>query len=125
MDVVPGKWWQRVLAVLLVLAWIWLYVQRAALGVSGLVLIIVGILAFMASVLAVPLLYEKWLAFAVWLSVWATRAIFSIVYFVIVPLTWLFYVVSRRLRPGGQPGDSLWIPMRRHDRSVDELERMG
>ena len=102
-----------------------LLVERAALGISGLVLIVVGMLAFMALVLAVPALYDKWLAFAVWLSVWATRAIFSIIYFAVVPFTWLFYLISRRSRSGGQTGDSLWIPMRKHARSIDELQRMA
>ena len=125
MDVLPGQWWQRVLAVLLVAAWAFLYLQQGALGVPGPALLVTGILAFMFSVLSIPPLYEKWMAFALWLSVWATRVIFSIVYVLVVPFTWLFYVLSRRSRPQGGPGDSLWIPKRKHDRSVDDLEGMG
>ncbi len=124
MDVVPGQWWQRVLAVLLLAAGVWLDLQQGALGTPHWVLLVIGVLAFMFTVLAIPPLYEKWMAFAVWLSVWATRVIFTIVYVVVVPFTWLFYVLSGRARAPG-PGDSLWIPKRRHDRSVDELERMG
>jgi hypothetical protein len=124
MDVVPGQWWQRVLAVLLLATGVWLDLQQDVLGTPHWVLLLIGILAFMFSVLAVPSLYDKWMLFAVWLSVWATRVIFSIVYVVVVPFTWLFYVLSGRTRAPG-PTDSLWIPKRRHDRSVDELERMG
>jgi hypothetical protein len=124
MDVVPGEWWQRVLAVLLLAACAWLYLAQGTLGAPTWVLILAGVLTFMFSVLAVPPLYEKWMAFAVWLSVWATRVIFSIVYAVVVPFTWLFYVLSGRAKSPG-PTDSLWIPKRRHDRSVDELGRMG
>jgi hypothetical protein len=124
MDVVPGLWWQRVLAVLLLAACAWLYLEQGTLGAPPWVLVLAGVLAFMFSVLSIPPLYEKWMAFAVWLSVWATRVIFSIVYVVVVPFTWVFYVLSGR---GSAPGptDSLWIPKRTHDRSVDELGRMG
>lgn len=125
MDVVPGQWWQRVLAVLLLATGAWLDLNQDALGTPHWVLLLTGMLAFMFSVLSIPPLYEKWMAFALWLSVWATRVIFSIVYVVIVPFTKLFHVLSHRARPPGGPGDSLWIPKRKHDRSVDELGRMG
>ena len=125
MDVVPGQLWQRVLAVLLTATWTVLYLEQAVLGVPGLVLLLVGIVALMLSILAIPPVYAKWMAFAVWLSVWSTRVIFTVVFLVVVPFTWLFYVLSRRSRRQAGPDDSLWIEKKTHDRSVDELERMG
>lgn len=125
MDVVPGQLWQRVLAVLFAAAWAVLYLEQAALGVPGLVLLLVGMVALMLSILAIPPVYAKWMAFAVWLSVWATRVIFTVIFLVVVPFTWLFYMLSRRARRQAGPDDSLWIEKRTHDRSVDELERMG
>lgn len=125
MDVVPGRWWHRLLAIILVASFAWLYLERGVLGVPLWVLLLTGILAFMFSVLAIPTAYQKWMAFALWLSVWVTRVIFSIVFFVVVPFTWLFYVLSGHSRQKVGPADTLWIPKRKHDRSVDELERMG
>jgi hypothetical protein len=41
---------------------------------------------------------------------------------VVVPFTWLFHVLSRR---SGQLDGRQPVDRRTHDRSVDELKRMG
>ena len=65
------------------------------------------------------------MAFAGWLSVWATRVLFSVVYLVVVPFMWLGFAASQRGKGQGRDGQTFWVAKRRHDRSVDELSRMG
>jgi hypothetical protein len=125
MDVTPGQWWQRVLAVLLVAGTVWLYLERAAYGVPGAILWIAAVLSMLFTLLSIPPLYRRWMSFATWLSVWMTRLLFSVVYVVVVPFTWAFYSLSGRGKGGSHAGDSLWIPKRKHDRTVEDLERMG
>jgi hypothetical protein len=125
MDVTPGQWWQRALAVLLGAGTVWLCLERAAYGIPGAILWIAVILSILFTLLSIPPLYRRWMAFATWLSVWMTRLLFSVVYVVVVPFTWVLYSVSGRGKSGSNAGASLWIPKRKHDRTVEDLERMG
>ena len=125
MDIAPGQWWQKLLAVIFVVAAIWLTLQRGNPGIPPSALWGAGILAFMFVVLSIPPVYGKWMAFAAWLSVWSTRVLFSVVYLVVVPFVWLGFAASRRKKGQGHAGQTFWVAKRRHDRSVDELSRMG
>jgi hypothetical protein len=123
MDVVPGQWWQRAVAVVLAVVTAVLYVQRSR--VPGAMLWLAGVALFLFVLLSVPVLYRKWMAFAEWLSVWMTRVLFSVVYLLIAPVVWVLYATTGRRRAAADPKASLWIPKRPHGRTLEDLERMG
>ncbi|HYC59285.1 MAG TPA: hypothetical protein VEK79_06925 [Thermoanaerobaculia bacterium] len=124
MQVVPGQWWQRGLAVILGAATAWLFFSRTASAFPGALRWVAAVLFVLFALLSVAPLYRRWMVFAEWLGVWVTRAIFSLIYLLVVPIVRLLYALSGgRQRHAG--GISLWIPKRAHDHSLDDLERMG
>lgn len=125
MDVVPGQRWQRGLALLFGAGAVWLFVRRDAHGLPAAFLWISVVLFVMFALLAVPPLYRRWMAFAVWLNVWATRAIFSLIYLIVVPVVRVLYALSGRSRRDAGAGATLWMAKRAQDRTLEEMERMG
>lgn len=125
MQVIPGQLWQRVLALLLCGCSVWLYLLWQENQFPGFVFAISCIFSFLFVLLSIPPLYERWLIFAEWLKLWVTRLLFSVIYFLILPLLqFLRYKDRLGLHYKGQK--SLWIERKnRPDDTIEELQRMG
>jgi hypothetical protein len=126
MELVPGQWWQKTLAVIFGACTALIYVARATYPTPPAVRWVAIILFVLFTLLSIPALYRKWMSFAEWLSVWVTRGLFSIIYFIVVPFVWVFYKLSGRSKSSdGTDTGSLWVEKKRADRSIEDMERMG
>jgi hypothetical protein len=125
MEVVPGQWWQKWLAGIFGLGTALVFILRNQYGIPAFLRWAAAALFVLFSLLSVPVLYRKWMSLAEWLSVWVTRGLFAIIYLIVVPFIWIFYKLSGRTSSTSQAGTSLWLQKRPHDRSVEEMERMG
>ena len=125
MDITPGQWWQRLLALLFGALALWLFVTRDVYRPPAALLWILAVLFVLFALLSVPPLYRRWMAFAEWLGVWMTRVLFSLIYLIVVPIVRVLYAVSGRSRSDATAGTSFWIAKRAHDRSLEDMERMG
>jgi hypothetical protein len=125
MEVVPGQWWQKWLAGVFGIGTALLFIFRTDYGIPAFLVWAPAMLFVLFILLSIPVLYRKWMSFAEWLSVWITRGLFSIIYLVVVPFIWMFYKLSGRTGSTSETGTSLWLQKRKHDRSIEEMERMG
>jgi hypothetical protein len=123
---VPGRLWQRIVAVVLVPLALWRAVEWAFHEGSFLVMVVCGISGFLFLTLSIPPLYARWLEFGEKLNRVVTTFVFGLVYFFFVPLLMVFVVPKDRLQiRNARDAKSFWQEHSEKNDQIREMLRMG